>query len=219
MHLSIFNGSPRKKSSNTEILLASFIEGFCANTKNTVTSYYLMEKSKRHEHLDAFEKSDLIIVAMPLYCFAMPSIVKDFIEAIPSETQNPQRKLSFIIQSGFEESCHSEALKAYFDSLPKFIPCNYLGTIIKGGVEGIKVKPPFMVKKITGSFFKLGAVLAESGTFDRQIATKMAAPRVYSKFTIFMMNLFVLKIANSFWNKQLNENGAYAQRFAKPYAP
>ena len=218
MHLSIFNGSPRKKNSNTEILLNSFIKGFCHDVDNTATTYYLMEKSKRQEHLEAFDKSDIIIIAMPLYCFAMPSIVKDFIEAIPAETRNPQRKLGFIIQSGFEESCHSEILKSYFDTLPCFIPCDYLGTIIKGGVEGIKIKPPFMVKKITTPFFHLGEELAKSKTFDPQIVKKLATPYVYSKFTVFMMTLFLAKIADSFWNKQLKENGAYDKRFAKPYA-
>lgn len=219
MQLTIYNGSPRKKNSNTEVIMNSFIDGFSDNSKNTVKMFYLMEKSKRKEHLEAFENSDIIIIAMPLYCFAMPSIVMDFIEAIPSETQNPNRKIGFIVQSGFQESCHSQTLKAYFDSLPNFIPCDYIGTVIKGGVEGIKLKPAFLVRKITNPFFNLGKGLAENRVFNNKIVCDMAKPYEYSAVTILMLKLFVTKIANNFWNKQLKENDAYEKRFAKPYEP
>lgn len=217
MQITIYNGSPRRQKSNTDIILKSFIEGFSSIKGNTTRIYYLVDKSKREEHLQAFENSEMIIIAMPLYAFAMPSIVKEFIETLPDKTNNPKRKLGFIIQSGFEESCHSDALKLYFNSLPHFMPCEYLGTVIKGGIEGIAIKPPFMVKKVMRLFVDLGKGLAIDGLFNEKVVQDMAKPYKYSKFKEQMVKLFIAKIGDGYWNKQLKDNGAYEKRFDKPY--
>ncbi len=49
--------------------------------------------------------------------------------------------ITFFIQSGFPESGHSHYLEAYFELLSLRLQRVYLGTIIKGGMEGLQARP------------------------------------------------------------------------------
>ena len=217
MNLSIYIGSPRGKKSNSHLLMESLIEGFFEYGKNDFTVHYLHEKSKWQEHIDDYFKSDISIVIVPLYCDAMPSIVMEFIEALPSASDR-KPKLGFIIHSGFEESCQSVYLKDYFDTIERFVPCHYIGTIVKGGSEGIQVKPPFMTNKMFAAFRKQGASLARTASFDTKVTEEMARPFRYSKVQVFFIKLFVKRMADGYWTGMMKKNDAYEKRFDAPYA-
>ena len=217
MKLTIYNGSPRKKNSNTDKLLSYLIKGFCSIEGNSATIHYIADKKDRDRQIEDFTNEELIIIVMPLYCHAMPGTVKEFIEALPYESGNSNRKIGFIIQSGFEESYQSSFLKAYFDTIPNHLNCNYLGTVIKGGVEALSAQPAFISGKVYQNFVKLGKGLALEGVFDKKIIASLAKPYKYSKFQLFLFKVLFSKFANEYWNVQLKKNGCFEQCYNKPY--
>ncbi|MEI6347468.1 MAG: NAD(P)H-dependent oxidoreductase [Bacteroidota bacterium] len=167
MKLAIINGSPRNKKSNSALLINQFLEGF--NSKNTqeVPIHYLANQSLKKEGIDAFINSDVILIIFPLYTDCMPAIVKEYFERIAEvdKVEIKSKKIGFIVQSGFPEVIHSVAVEHYLEKLTKRLQCEYLGTVIKGSVEGIQVMPPFMTRKLFNQFKKLGEYFQKTQHF------------------------------------------------------
>lgn len=131
--------------------------------------------------------------------------------------KNKKLKLGFIVQSGFPESYHSLFLKKYLDKLAKRLEIDYLGTAIKGGVEGIKIQPKWMTRYLD-LFYDLGHHLALDWVFDEKIIHKLAKPDHMKTLRLFFFKLLIISgLSNYYWDKQLKENKAYDHRFAKPY--
>ena len=82
MQLTIFNGSPRGKESNTKILMDHFARGFTQGNENRIEVIYLNKTQDTDKHLEKFKNSRHAILAFPLYTDAMPGIVKYFIETL-----------------------------------------------------------------------------------------------------------------------------------------
>ena len=70
----------------------------------------------------------------------MPAIVKQFIEALePLKNRENNPPMGFIVQSGFPEALHSRYVEHYLQKLAARLNAPYLGTIVKGGGEGIRM--------------------------------------------------------------------------------
>jgi AcrR family transcriptional regulator len=61
--------------------------------------------------------------------------------AFIEKLQASKGSISFFVQSGFPESSQSHYLEAYFEQLALRLGRTYLGTAIKGGVEGLQMRP------------------------------------------------------------------------------
>ncbi|MCB2219542.1 MAG: NAD(P)H-dependent oxidoreductase [Bacteroidetes bacterium] len=221
MKLSIINGSPRGKSSNSKVLTDRFQQGFCSVESHCdIQEYFIRSFSDPGKLIEVLENSDLAIVIFPLYTDAMPGIVKRFFEVFQGYTfQNTNLKLGFIVQSGFPEAHHSRYIKLYLNKLAKRIGIEYLGTIIKGGVEGIKAQPGWMTKRYLQLFYDLGQHLALDWEFSDDIARRLARPEHLSKFTLVLYRFFLkTRMATYFWDQQMKQNNAYENRFAQPYS-
>lgn len=219
MKLSIINGSPRGKSSNTKIITDKLVKGFQSVDDTFEPSEYFLAIRKDWEGaLKSLSASDFVVIGFPLYTDAMPGIVKEFIETIDRQTfKNKKLKLGFIVQSGFPESSQSVYLKKYLDKLAKRLEVDYLGTVIKGGVEGIKIQPKWMTKYLD-HFYNLGLHLALEWEFDKKIISRLAKPARMKSFRLLLFKLLMKTgLSNFYWDKQLKENKAYEFRFAKPY--
>ena len=219
MRLTIFNGSPRGEGSNTKILMQEFAWGFTENNDNIVETAYLYRIKETDQMVALFEEADHAVLAFPLYTDAMPGIVKHFIEALaPLCGREDNPTLGFVIQSGFPEPIHSRYVARYMEKLALRLGCAHTGTVIRGGVEGIQVQPPWMTRKLFRSFYRLGADYAADGIFNREIIRQLAPrPRLSAgrKFLFRLMNLTGL--ANMFWNMKLKENKSFDRRFARPF--
>jgi multimeric flavodoxin WrbA len=219
MQLIVFNGSPRKTKSNSTLLVNRFLNGYHASTDHTVPVYYLAETKEEKKHIEAFEAAQAVIIIFPLYTDAMPGQVKLFLEKI-FESNSKGKKVGFIVQSGFPEAYHSTFVKRYLERLAVKLEWDYMGTVIKGGVEGIQIMPPAMTKKLYGHFYSLGKYMKESGTFDPKIIEKLGKPyRMNLARRTFFGLMLKTGLADFYWNKKLKENNAWEQRYAKPYAP
>ena len=127
-------------------------------------------------------------------------------------------RLGFIVQSGFPESHHSIYVESYLKKLCEKFNSEYIGTAIKGGVEGIKNKPAWMTKKVFNQFEELGASFAKTGFFSENIEAKMIKPFQLSPTRIAFFKLMQKTgLINFFWDSQLKKNNAFDIRYAKPH--
>lgn len=218
MQLTIFNGSPRIKKSNSTLLIKHFLKGYNDTTISDIDIHYLAHTKKIADQIKAFIEADTIIIIFPLYTDAMPGQVKFFFESL-SDINTKGKNIGFIVQSGFPEAYHSTFIERYLEKLATRLHCNYLGTVIKGGVEGIQIMPPSMTKKLFHQFEELGKYFALTGEFKPEVVKKLRNPYRMSllRRTIFRL-MIVMGLANFYWNMKLKENNAYEKRFAQPYA-
>lgn len=218
MKLIIYNGSPRNKKSNSKILIDKFLHGFNKAGNNSSEVLFLANNKTKKKALETFTEAKYILIIFPLYTDAMPGLVKEFFEQIYFQLPKHHKKIGFIVQSGFPEAKHSIYVEKY---LKKFVEnrlkAEYLGTVIKGGVEGIQVMPERMTKKLFSKFEELGQHFAEEQEFKTQIIEELKKPYQLSKFRLLLFNFFkIFGITNLYWNMQLKKNNAYNNRFAKP---
>ncbi|HEY9075886.1 MAG TPA: NAD(P)H-dependent oxidoreductase [Anaerolineaceae bacterium] len=219
MKLTIFNGSPRRLKSNTKILFDQFIKGFLETPGNLVDVIYLMPARNCEDFQKAFADCDAALLGFPLYTDAMPGIVKNFIECLEifkGRTGNPP--IGFLVQSGFPEGGHSTYVEKYLAKLAKRLNSPYLGTIIKGGVEGIQIQPANMTRKLFDAFYRLGKIFGETGELDSKIIASLRKPLRYPAILIAVFWLLSkTNLLNFYWDDQLKKHGAYARRYSHPY--
>ncbi len=161
----------------------------------------------------------MLIFIMPLYFDAMPGIVKLFLEKMEVLKGSLNgKKMGFVVHSGFPEAIHSVYLKRYLNTLPGYFGAEPVGTLIKGGSEGIRQMPSFMTKKPRKLMGELGRSLVVNGYFSDELFLKLAGPlrlRPMSRFAVWLM--IKTGIINLHWNKSLKKNNAMNKCFNKPY--
>jgi hypothetical protein len=206
VRLTVFNGSPRGKGGNTEIFLKHFTSGFMTTEGNTYELAYLNRVKDRENFVKLFQETEHVLLAFPLYTDAMPAMVKTFIESLePLCGRQGNPSIGFIVQSGFPEAIHSRYVERYLEKLASRLGCRYIGTIIKGGCEGVRSRPARKNKKLFGALYQLGQIYGETGRFDERLIHKLAQPESFPKFIVPLLNLLLIKIglANSYWNPML----------------
>ena len=213
MKLTVFNGSPRGKSSNTRVFMEHFLNGFMATEGNTYEIAYLNNVKERDTFVRLFQEAEHIILASPLYTDAMPAVVKNFIESLEPFCQregNPD--IGFMVQSGFPEPLHSRYLERYYVKLAKRMGCRYKDTVIRGAGESIRGTPELMNRGLYKSFYKLGEAFGKTAEFDKKIVASLAKPERYSKLRFWIMRAIGHRM---YWNPLLKKNNAYYQLFGK----
>ena len=240
MRLTVFNGSPRGVHSNTSFLLDAFVEGFVSTRGNTIDLAYLIRRGQSGESVRLFSEAEHVLLAFPLYFDAMPAAVKEFIESLEPLRGRPENPtIGFIVQSGFPESTHSRYVERYLEKLAARLGCRFVGAVVKGGVEGIRVPPMqkgwigktivavgkatntggvghlFDVERLRRTLVDLGRIYGETGGFDRDLVAMLAHLEKVS-----LLGFWVTQIAMRllYWDPMLRANGAYANRYARPYA-
>lgn len=195
------------------------MDGFSSlDTSFEFEEAYIKSEKDKQRLTSMFETSDILIIGFPLYTDAMPGIVKELFEALNPKTTKKDLRLGFVVQSGFSESYHSEFIKAYLAKLCQRLKVEYIGTAIKGGVEGIKAQPKWTTKKYLSLFYDLGQQLALEWVLDENTIERLSQPKHLTGSRLMLTKFFIKTgLANFYWNSQLKENKAFDQRFAKPY--
>jgi NAD(P)H-dependent FMN reductase len=220
MKLTVFNGSPRGKKSNTRILMEQFLSGFGRTPGNGFEVHYLSRVADQEAYREAFAAAEVVLLAFPLYTDAMPGIVKEFIETLcPLCGRAGNPALGFVVQSGFPEAAHSRAVERYNEKLSRRLGCRYLGTVVRGGAEGIQVMPPSMTRRLFASFDAVGETFGRTGELDAGLVRRLAgSERLSLPMRLLYRLLRLTGLTNFYWNGQLKANGAFERRFAAPYA-
>ena len=219
MRLTVFNGSPRGKTSNTRLLMGHFSRGFLEHLDNQEEIVCLNRTRELGDQVEMFAQAENVILAFPLYTDAMPGIVKNFIEALEPVCGRPENpSLGFVVQSGFQEPAHSRYLERYLVKLASRLGCAYFGTAVKGGVEGIQVMPGWMTRKLLNTFNLLGKNYSADSGFDGSLLKKLAPWEKMSRGRIAFFRLLNRTGAGNFyWDQQLKKNQAFEQRFDRPF--
>ncbi len=221
MNLAIFNGSPRRTKSNSTILTEQFLLGLRSISPQwRIKTGYIADTGSWDNNLETYAQADTAIIIFPLYTDCMPGVVKEFFEDIIFRVNGRPKNLGFIVQSGFPEAIHSVAVEKYLHKFASRAGCNYLGTVIKGAVEGLQFMPPWMTQKLLNNFRKLGEHFGKTGTFDPVIVKKLRGPLRMSKMKLWGFKLWSkTNMANFYWDSNLKKNGTFENRFDRPYLP
>ena len=217
MSLVIFNGSPRGTGSNSKLMADSFLKGFAAESSEESKVFYLIKKKDLELHKEEFKNAEKVIFIFPLYTDAMPGMVKEFFEEA-EEYNSENKKIGFIVHSGFPEAIHSECLAEYLKRFAEIIKAEYTGTVIAGGTEALKFIDEKMQNKKLVPFYTLGSRYALSSKFDSEITADLRKIHKFNGFILVILRICIsLGVFNINWNKILKKNGSMDKRLAKPY--
>lgn len=218
MRLLALNGSPRGARSNTDVLLAPFLGGFAEAPGNAHETHHLVRTGERARQLAAFATADAVLLAFPLYMDAMPAVVADFVASLATRCGAPGNpRLLFLVQSGFPEAFHSRPVERWARNLARRLGAPYLGTMVKGGVEGIKAKPPWMTRPVLEQMRVLGRGFGVGGTLDPELLARLAGrERLSPAAHAASRAAGALGLLDLWWDHLLRQNGAYARRHARP---
>lgn len=213
--LTLFNGSPRGKRGNTPIMLGEFANGFGGQAE----THHLIQIKQTGRFVQAFAEAECAWIGFPLYTDAMPGIVKHFFEALePLAGRKNNPPVGFLVQSGFPEGLHSRYVERYLEKLAARLGSPYLGTIVKGNGEGVRVMPPEMTRGLFENLQALGAGFAREGRLDPEVLARIASPERYPAYLGPIFRIFLrLPMAHSYFDNMLIKNGAYERRFARPF--
>ena len=213
--LTLFNGSPRGRRGNTPIFLNEFAKGFGGE----VAMHHLIHVKQTDQFVQAFSEAECAWLGFPLYTDAMPGSVKQFIEALEPLAGRPHNPpLGFVVQSGFPEGLHMRYIERYLEKLAARLGSPYLGTIVKGNGEGVRTMPPQATQALFNELQALGAGFAREGRLDPALLARIARPERFPLYLWPLFQLFLrLPLAHSYFDSMLKKNGAYEQRFARPF--
>jgi hypothetical protein len=217
--LTILNGSPRGAKGNTPIMLDQVAKGFTSSGDRACETFHLARRKELEDQVQAFVQSEAVLLGFPLYTDAMPGIVKRFIEALePLRGNGDNPAIGFLVQSGFPESLHSRYVERYLAKLAARLGSPYLGTIVKGGCEGVRLMSEQANRKLFEKLFELGQMLATTGQFEMTSLRTLARPERYPAYLGLLFKLLgKTPLLSMYWDSQLKKNGVYEQRFAQPF--
>ena len=217
--LTVFNGSPRGKRGNTPVMLGHLMGGFTSITGNTAEISHLYKIGDKDIFAKRFAEAECVLIGFPLYTDGMPGIVKEFIEALePLTKRESNPPIAFLVQSGFPESTHSRYVEQYLTALAERLNSPYLGTLVRGGCEGVRLQPEKMNRKLFAALNELGRQLGTQGGFDQQTMHAFSSRERYSPLLLPLMRLAVkMPFMRLYWDIQLKKNNAFKDRFTRPY--
>jgi multimeric flavodoxin WrbA len=213
--LTLFNGSPRGRRSNSATLLEQFGRGFGGD----VDMVHLARVKETDQAVEAFSQAECALIGFPLYTDAMPGVMKHFIEALePLTGRKDNPSLGFLVQSGFPEGLHSRYIERYLEKLAARLGSAYLGTIVRGNGEAVRAMPTEAQKGLFGNLQSLGAGLAREGNFDPKILARIASPERFPAYLAPVFRIFLkLPLSHFYFDGMLKKNGAYDRRFDRPF--
>ena len=212
--LTLFNGSPRGRRGNTPILLEQLAKGFGGESN----MHHLVYMRQTADHVQAFAGAECAWIGFPLYTDAMPAVVKYFFEALePLAGRRDNPPIGFLVQSGFPEGLHMRYIERYLERLAGRLGSPYLGTIVKGNGEGVRMMPPQATRGLFADLQALGSSLAREGRLDPKILARVAKPEsIPSAMAWFFQLALRLPVAHSYFDGMLKKNGVYEKRFDRP---
>jgi hypothetical protein len=181
MQLTFINASPRGKSSNTEKHLCHFIKGFEENegckSETIILNHY---RKKLDEVSEIFWKSENVLIGFPLYIDCVPGSLKAFMEEVVSHQNGRKTRVAYFSQCGFPEAAHLRYMERYLEKYTNRIGCEYIGSMMRGGGEGLHIQPPVFWEKTSSRLEALGKIFGETTFLDKIMNEKLSNPETLS---------------------------------------
>ncbi|MBN1485593.1 MAG: NAD(P)H-dependent oxidoreductase [Chloroflexia bacterium] len=223
MRLTVFNGSPRGRQGDTQMLLETWLDGYMDQRGNVYEILYLQQRERMAQFQQAFAQTEYALLAFPLSMESMPGLVKAFIETLlPLRGWKENPALGFIVHFGLPEALHARPLEKYLRKLSAHLGCRYLGTVIRGGIQELDRLPKQALHQQLRPFRQLGASFGQSGQLDPDLLQQLAHPERLPSYRLLAYRLIQSlwprnRRTHSYWDPLLRENGAFADRFERPY--
>ena len=216
MHLVVISGAARPRTkSNTAKIIAAFQKGY-EEGGNTTEVWYLSDHSQWAGAAQAFERSDNLLIALPLYVENIPGILLEFLSGLKPKS-TPGTKLAFLLQGGFPEACQSRCCEAYLETLPAQLGCEYAGTLLKGDLFGLSLTDEKSREKLLAPFTEMGRYYAQTGYFDKPSVDKFAAPEYMPQGQLRMYNLVFKYLSRTLMGGIAKKLGCKEKLDAQPY--
>lgn len=213
----IYNGSPRGESSNSKLIIQKIIQGMNHQGIEDIAVRNLNSEKNHVLWAQEFGNAENYLFVFPLYVHAMPGVVMKFFELL-KPVKRKEVHIAFFVQSGFPETSQSYYLRPYLELLTKRLEVSYDGTLIKGGVEGIQMKPEKANKQLFEQMIMIGKTYGEKGIMDPELKKEYEKMEYMPKASQIIFSFFsLIGLTNFYWDYHLKKNGAYKKRFAKPY--
>ncbi len=225
-------GSPRGTRSNSTSVgnyLVNTLKknGTIESAETIVLTRIIRSDVKMEEMLISIKKSDLIILASPIYDDTVSYVTLRALEYIAEHQRKPgnenefNEKLLFpIANSGFPEPEQMETLIALFHFFATKTGFKWAGSLSVGsgqGLGGDKGKTleegGNMVKSVMEALEKVADSLAEGKFSDETVGL---FPDLFFKWYFRPMTKLFVWVGNKSWKKEAKSNGGNVK--AKPYA-
>lgn len=213
MRLTVINGSPRGRQSNSTQIITSWM--FPKTFQYRLI--YAKEIIKHGDILFNCADSDAYLVIFPLYVDSLPAIAKGVFDLMySSKTLFEHKKIYYMVHSGFPEPQHSRCVERYLRYFTGLIAMRYMGTVIMGSSEAIQTAPKFYFARKIKAVKTIGLKIKKGESLDDKEIYRAAGRETLSKPTQIINRL--INFSEFYWKAILKKNGAYQHRFDKPYA-
>jgi multimeric flavodoxin WrbA len=219
MKITAFNGSPRAERSNTQWMVEAFFEGAREAGAETET-FFLAKKKIRHcagcfacwtktpgrcaisddmgGLLEAYRKSDIVVLACPVYTGTVTGLMKDFLDrSIPladphfeksksgttRHAERYERMPDTVILSncGFPEQTHFQYFRSCFQYLADVGGMRIIAEIYRGGGELLSMDS-LLLKPILYGYKRLlrkaGHEVVEKGGLSDALRAELEKPLI-----------------------------------------
>lgn len=215
MKLIAFNGSPRGLNSNSNTIL----DWMMSTMSSPIEKYPLNHVKAQTSYIDQMETATHLLFVFPLYADSMPAIVMNFFEILGQHKDKiKNKKVMFVIHSGFPESSHSHPLKNYLIEFTNKMEWELIDVVIKGGSEAYRAMPEKALEKHKKRFAQIGHELVTFEKIDPVLIDKLARPVHFNAGALIIVRLVTaLGISNMYFDGLLKKNGAIDKSFDRPY--
>ena len=214
MHLTVINGSPRvKRFSNTDKILEKFLEGF-SKDNNTYELFEISDRKSWDRIRSAYEASDNILIAIPLFVECIPGLLIEFLETLPKKNG---AKMSFILQSGFAEGVQLRCGEDYLKIVAERLGCTYGGTLVKGNNFGIRLTEGKDQESQTLPYKEMGEVFARDKDLFSAECRAFTGPESYPLPIRLFVGLIFKTAAKSGFKKAAASWGCTKPLDYRPY--
>ncbi|MBI9098106.1 MAG: NAD(P)H-dependent oxidoreductase [Spirochaetaceae bacterium] len=218
MKLTVFNGSPRGKSSNSTRMIPWIISSEGNNETAMEEICYLNKLSAHENYLKKAQSAEGFLFVFPLYVDSMPGITKSFFELMEKHKVIFSGKpVYFIIHSGFPEMIQSKTLSrylGYFSS--KVMAMDYKGTVIIGGSESLQMAPDGAYRKLQSHLKIVGNSIKNREMIPDNTNLLINKRDRLTAFQQFIFTINPLK--NFYWNYRAKQQGIKIDLTDQPYA-
>jgi multimeric flavodoxin WrbA len=218
MKLAIYNGSPRGAAASSNILCQWTVKN-SKNYENFEHKIYPLNKISQHNlFAEEMQTYDSFLFIFPLYIDSMPGIVKAFFEmAEQYKNQLKDKKVYFIIHSGFPERIHSRSLCRYLEYFTtKIMGMTFMGSAIIGFSEMVRNGPAKANHKKSEATNILLDLIINGKHMDDTIQVILGGKETYGRFTKILYRVFPFK--DLMWKRQAKASGCVGSIYAKPYS-
>lgn len=212
-------GSPKARGSASYVLGARLAEGI--RTRGGAVAEGFVERELRSEEgtarlLDAFDASDLVVFAFPVYVDSLPAPMTRLLELAAGRRERTRAsgspRLAAIVQCGFPEAAHCATAVAICRLFAERTGMRWggalamgMGGLIGGGLE----KVPGGGKNLVDALEMAAAALSDGGVIPDAAAALFARP--------LMPRWLYLLGGNLGWRRDLRKNRARRPISYRPY--